>query len=156
MNSLLDQLHDIEGLDWISPWPLAIGWWVVIGVSVLFLGLFIFYVIRRITYKRSWKNDTMKRLAHLEKNLSERNARETVIALSEYLRRIALKHFSRKECAGLVGDDWLKWLKSHDPKGFDWESRGVFLTNVPYAPVDINLSTDKVKDLIHAVRNWVY
>ena len=29
MSSLMQQLHDIEGLDPISPWPLAVGWWVL-------------------------------------------------------------------------------------------------------------------------------
>lgn len=155
MNSLLEQLHDIEGVDPISVWPLAIGWWVLIAMGIAFMVAIGCFVAYQIAFKRSWKNDTFMRLSSLEKNLSEKTARETVIALSEYLRRIVLKRFSRKECAGLMGEAWLKWLAQHDPKHFDWEIRGTLLIEVPYAPENKKLSANQIKDLIHAVRNWV-
>src|SRR5690349_6593876 len=100
MMNLLEQLHDIEGLDPISWWPLPLGWWIVIVVSALFFLLGVWFLIKWITFNRSWKKDTLKKLAKLEKNLSDSTARETAVALSEYLRRIALKRYSRKECAG--------------------------------------------------------
>jgi len=155
MNSLLEQLHDIEGLDPVSWWPLAIGWWVVIVIGIVIVCLIAFYVSYRLAFRRSWKNDTFQRLAQLEKNLSEETARVAVIALSEYLRRIALRRFSRKECAGLVGEAWLQWLTKHDPKKFDWEKRGALLINAPYAPLNHSISIQQIKDLIQAVRNWV-
>jgi hypothetical protein len=155
MNNLLEQLHDIEGLDHISWWPLAIGWWIVIGLGIVLMGVIIWFGVRRLAFMRSWKNDTLKKLAHLEKQLSDDTARASAITLSEYLRRIALKRFSRKECAGLVGNSWLKWLTKHDPKGFDWENKGVLLTDVPYSPVDHRLSANQIKELIQAVRDWV-
>ena len=45
MNSLLEQLHDIEGIDAISMWPLAIGWWVLIALCVLALCILIYFII---------------------------------------------------------------------------------------------------------------
>jgi hypothetical protein len=155
MNSLLEQLHDIEGLDSISPWPLAIGWWVLIGIGVIILCGLVYLIIHRIAFKRSWKSDTLLKLSYLEENLSETTARETIMALSEYLRRIALRRFPRKECAGLTGEAWLKWLATHDPKKFDWENRGTLLINLPYAPPNTLQSPDQIKNLIQAVRNWV-
>ena len=127
MNTLLEQLHDIDGLDAISWWPLAIGWWVLIGLGAhsaqLRIGLC--YVAWRVAFKRSWKSDTFKKLAALERKIFPMTtARKTAITLSEYLRRIALRRFSRKECAGLTGEAWLKWLAGHDPKKFDWEKKG--------------------------------
>jgi len=151
----LERLHDIEGLDPISFWPLSPTTWICF-FAALFILIFVVYVIIRIlSFRRSWKNDTMKKLASLEKNLSDTTAKETAIVLSEYLRRIALKRFSRRECAGLVGDDWLGWLAAHDPKGFDWKEKGSFLIDAPYAPAEILLSTSQMKDLIQAIRNWV-
>jgi hypothetical protein len=155
MNALLEQLNDIDGLDSISGWPLAIGWWVLIAAALLLtLGL-IGYLIYWMTFKRSWKSDTFQKLDDLEKNLSDTTARETVIVLSEYLRRIALRRFSRKECAGLAGEAWLKWLTTHDPKRFDWEKRGVLLIDIPYSPENASLSAGQIKELIHATRSWV-
>jgi Domain of unknown function (DUF4381) len=155
MNSLLEQLHDIEGLDHISWWPLGIGWWVVMGVGLLFVGFVVCYVGLRIAYHSSWKYETLQRLANLEMNLSDATARETAMILSEYLRRIALRRFSRKECAGLAGEDWLKWLSKNDPKNFDWENKGILLLDAPYAPLNKSLSSHQIKDLIQAVRDWI-
>lgn len=156
MNPILEQLHDIEGLDPISAWPLGIGWWVVIGIGVGLACLVIVYGMYRLAFKRSWRNDTYQKLAMLEKDLSEQTARETVVALSEYLRRIILKRFSRKECAGLMGEAWLKWLTKHDPKNFDWEKKGTLLISIPYSPQNYQaISTTEIKSLIQATREWV-
>jgi len=154
-SSLLEQLHDIEGLDAIHWWPLALGWWVVIGAAMVILLALSVYLIRRLAFKRSWKNDALQKLAHLEDNLSEETAKETLVYLSEYLRRIALRNYSRKECAGLTGEKWLIWLKAKDPKQFDWESEGRLLINAPYAPQNTLFPPLKIKNLIQAARSWV-
>lgn len=155
MKSLLEQLHDIDGLDAIHWWPLALGWWVLIGVVVIILSALSVFAIRRLAFKRSWKNDALQKLAHLEGNLSEETANETLVRLSEYLRRIVLRKYSRKECAGLTGENWLKWLKTRDPKQFDWESEGKLLIIVPYAPQNALFPPSKIKTLIQAARSWV-
>lgn len=155
MNSLLEQLHDIEGLDSISSWPLAMGWWALLAIGFFIVCVITCFVVYKLAFKRSWRNDTFQKLAFLEKNLSDARARETAIALSEYLRRIALRRFPRKECAGLVGEAWLKWLAMHDAKKFDWEKKGALLIELPYTPVNHKLSADQIKDLIQAVRDWV-
>jgi uncharacterized protein YfaT (DUF1175 family) len=155
MPSLMQELNDIEGLDAISAWPLAVGWWVLIACATLALGGGIWLLKRRLDYLRSWKRDTIKRLEGLEQNLSSSSSGETVAFLSEYLRRIAVRRFPRKECAGLVGDAWLKWLKEHDPKQFDWTEKGKLLIEIPYAPARRDLPLQQVKELIQAVRHWV-
>ncbi len=152
---MLKQLHDIEGVDKVSWWPLAVGWWFLIIAAVILFTLAVVLLIYWISFKRSWKCDTLNKLSQLEKNLSELTARQTAIDLSEYLRRIALKRFSRKECAGLVGLQWLQWLKSNDAKKFDWETKGKLLTDVPYSPQDSRVSLQEIKNLIQAAKDWV-
>ena len=114
-------------------------------------------MIRRVAFKRSWKNDTLKKLAELEKNLCEVTAKETVIALSEYLRRITLVRFPREEVAGLTGQPWLYWLSQHDPKQFDWQAKGSIIIELPYAPpgVQRTLSVKQIQDLLQAAKYWV-
>ncbi len=158
MTSLLEQLHDIDGLDAIGWWPLSIGWWIATALAASLSIAFLCYVTYRLSFARSWKNDTLQKLARLEKNLSETTAKETAIALSEYLRRIALRRFSRKECASLVAENWLTWLAKHDPKQFDWKTKGIFLINLPYAPENATVSrvtVEQVNDIIQATKNWV-
>lgn len=149
------QLHDIEGLDLISSWPLAIGWWLLIFFAIFLAAVLIVYLFYKLKFKRSWKNFTLQKLALLEENLSDATARETAVILSEYLRRIALMRFSRKECAGLNGEAWLKWLSIHDPKNFDWEKRGAILIEIPYAPIDVKVSASELKKLVEAAKYWV-
>lgn len=156
MPSLLEQLNDIEGIDAISPWPLAIGWWVSFACAMLVLGIPMWMLKRRLDYARSWKRDAFKKLNHLEKNLSLETSAVTIKILSEYLRRIAVRRFPRKECAGLIGVPWLKWLKTHDPKQFDWTEKGKPLIEIPYAPTHIELPPEMIKELIQAIRYWVY
>ena len=97
----------------------------------------------------------MDKLLLLERSLSAEAARDSALQLSDYIRRIALRRYGRKECATLMGMSWLRWLKEHDPKGFDWEKKGSFLIEVPYAPLHYTLPVDEIKDLIQASRNWV-
>lgn len=155
MNELLEKLHDIEGLDSISWWPLAAGWWVILAVGCIIIFVICWFVASKMAFRRSWRYDTFQKLADLEALLSDGSAREILISLSEYLRRIALQRFPRKECAGLVGDVWLKWLTEHDPNNFDWEKKGAFLIDAPYAPVSKQFSSNQVKELIQATRKWV-
>ena len=147
----MQELHDIEGLDAIGFWPLAIGWWICIACAAIFLAGALWLLKRRLNYLRSWKRDTLKKLDYLEHNLSS----SSVALLSEYLRRIVVRRFPRKECAGLIGDEWLHWLKSHDPKQFDWTEKGKLLTEIPYAPVHMEVPSEQIKELIQAVRYWV-
>lgn len=155
MNDLLEQLHDIDGLDHISSWPLAIGWWVLITLGIILVVAIAYFAASRLAFRRSWRHDTFKKLAVLEANLSDTTSKETVIRLSEYLRRIALRRFPRKECAGLVGEAWLQWLTVNDPKYFDWETKGTLLIDTPYAPIHSTIPVERVKDLIQAIKEWV-
>ncbi len=155
MNPLLEQLHDIDGLDAISRWPLALGWWIVIALLTLILIGSLALLLYWIAYKRSWRNDTCNKLNLLDKNLTEITARETLIILSEYIRRIAIKRYKRKECASLMGKAWLQWLARHDPKKFDWEKMGTLLIDAPFAPLNHPLPANQIRELIQAVKNWV-
>lgn len=155
LDSVLNQLHDIEGLDPISIWPLAIGWWLLISLGFLILAAFIYLVVRRLSFRRSWQYDAFLKLAALENNLSAHTACESVVILSDYLRRIVLQRFSRTECASLTGESWLKWLAQHDPADFDWTQKGKILLDAPYAPIDRKVSFEQIEELIQAIRNWV-
>jgi hypothetical protein len=157
--AMLEQLHDIEGLDVISIWPLAIGWWIVLGTIILAL-IGTWYLIKRMLFKRSWKYDTLQKLNYFLKKLSEPSVtnttiQDTTILFSEYLRRIALHRYSRSSCAGLTGETWLEWLSKHDSKKFDWMNQGKLLIKAPYAPTNEDLTAEQLKTLIKAAKEWV-
>jgi hypothetical protein len=155
MNEQLGQLREIEGLDHISWWPLAVGWWAVIALIVLLIVAFIVRKVRKERYSKNWYKDTYKQLSSLQQNLSKDNSQETATILSEIIRRIAIYKYSRNECAGIYGKEWLIWLKSHDPKNFDWETEGQLLIDAPYAPPNASFTPDKIEKLITAIKEWI-
>ncbi len=150
--NLLKQLYDITGLDWISWWPLAPGWWALIALVSLVAGIVYW---RRRAWRLSWKGDAWRTLSAFEAGLSADNAQQTVANLSGLIRRIAMRRFSRTECAGLEGEDWLRWLHEKDPRRFDWERHGALMLEAPYAPDGLVIPPDTIKPLIVAAKTWV-
>jgi hypothetical protein len=151
-NDLLTQLYDIRGLGHISWWPLAPGWWGLIGLMSLVVAVIYW---RRRAYWRSWKGDARRALDQLDAKLTDKNTQETAASLSTLLRRIAMQRHSRQECAGLWGEEWLRWLSKKDPAGFNWATGAVLMVEAPYAPPGRNISAQALKNLTSAARKWV-
>ena len=132
---VLDRMEDIEGVDKANWWPLAPGWYFVIIITLLIVIKFIWSYFRFQAYKRTWQYKISEELTQMKKNLSQENAPQIVIKLSEILRRVAMHKYSRAECAGLEGNAWLKWLTQKDETNFNWEQYGQILTTAVYAPL---------------------
>jgi hypothetical protein len=154
-DDLLRQIDDIKGFGEISLWPLAPGWWVLVGLTAIAVVIAFVVVARRRARRRSWKGEADQTLSDLAANLNGTNAQATAAALSAALRRIAMRKFSRAEFAGLAGEPWLQGLQAHDPRGFDWSHAGHVLLDAPYAPPDTTLRPEAVRTLIHAAMKWV-
>ena len=154
-SNLLAQLDDIKGLDPISWWPLAPGWWALLALAVLALLVAAAMYWRRRAYWRSWRGDAAKALGALYTRLTDANSGEIAGALSILLRRVAMRRFSRPECAGLQGVRWLRWLTANDVAGFDWAAHGTLLIEAPYAPPGRYFSRKSVERLIAAAKRWV-
>lgn len=155
MNELLEKLHDIEGLDSVSMWPLTTFSWIVLIFGVITSIFAVIWLVRWVRFNRSWKKEAYRHLCHLEKKLSPDTSSLIVADLSECLRRIAFHQFTRNECAGLVGCDWLQWLTKHDPKKFNWENEGKLLIEVPYAKEGSIVCRSQTAKLIQAAKGWV-
>jgi hypothetical protein len=160
MNGLggLDGLRDIRGLDDVSVWPLAPGWWLLLGLLVLFLAGVL--VLRRISLPsligpRDWRMEARRLLRDLRRRLPMLDGREAAGEFSELMRRIAMARTSRDECAGLSGTAWLDWLSTRDPTGFDWREYGRVLIEVPYAPPGSRVDPEDLRRLFDAAGFWV-
>ena len=149
--------RDIHGLDAIPWWPLATGWWYVVGlVGLMLLFIGIRYWLFYYTGWLGWRGDAHRQLRYLKKSLPSEDPHAVAGRLSELLRRIALAHSERREAAGLTGDSWLRWLVEHDNAGFDWEQHGQVLLTAPYMPPTMmNVERDELASLIKAATRWV-
>ncbi len=150
---VLRDIHDLDAIPW---WPLAPGWWWVIGLAVLLLlvaGLR--YWIRYSGVIPGWRGDARRQLRALKKALRKDNPRDVAGQLSILLRRIAMARSGRRQAAGLSGDSWLGWLEQNDSTGFSWTQHGRVLLQAPYMPPAITVNRDEVMRLVVAAAHWV-
>ena len=155
VQKLIAQLADINGLNKVNYWPLAIGWWIVLGVLAIVIAIIIFLILRRLAYRRSWKHKTVIQLNAMAERLNQNNGKEIMTELSILLRRLAINRFSRSGVAGLKGKVWAEWLTKNDLAKFDWSIYENLLTETPYAPPGNFSSTEEIKKLINATKKWV-
>ncbi len=154
---MLARLRDIQGLDEISWWPLASGWWLLaLLAGVVLFSLFALLQNLRRYPAGSWRRQAWKELRMLERKADRTPAQQLAGEFSELLRRIAIARLGRSHAAGLSGERWLAWLQEHDPAGFDWTRQGRPLLTLPYAPPDSEqISAVEILTLINAAAAWV-
>jgi len=155
----IDGLRDIRGLDAVSWWPLAPGWWIVLAAVIALAVVAVlwrrFAPVMTFGRPRDWRVDARRLLRDLRRRLPALDARDAITEFSELMRRIAMARTARDECAGLAGAQWLQWLTERDPQGFDWNEYGRLLTEVPYAPPGTQVDADDLRRLLDAAGRWV-
>jgi len=152
-----DQLRDIQGLDTIPWWPLAPGWWLLIGIILLFIMVGIILLKRRCRMVKRRGQDwrVIAKQEWLSLHPSQGSPREQLTFLSILLRRVAIQRHGRETCAGLSGENWLTWLTENDPQGFDWEKNGRIIVELPYCPPETTINEQEVAILYQAVQAWI-
>ncbi len=159
MEPIAYQLRDIRGLDPVSWWPPAAGWWLLLFGTLLTLWLlWRFWPGLRLPVMIgvTWRWDAARQLRDLQRRVGRQDSKQSAGELSELLRRIAMARHGRDACAGLTGSDWLAWLAEHDPQGFAWPAHGRLLLNLPYAPPGTTEAEQKqLHVLIEAARHWI-
>jgi hypothetical protein len=148
-------LRDIQGLDPISWWPLAIGWWIAIGLFfALILSLAIFKFIQLRKHRR-WEYQLLTQLDQLDEAITPENSQKTARELAEMMRRIALERYSRQQCANLQGSRWLDWLSEKDPAHYNWSQSSIALIEAPFRQPGFVVESDCLRKTIHAMKGWV-
>ena len=154
---MVTRLRDIQGLDEISWWPLAPGWWLLVLLVILLLFALVSVVRNQRRYPAgSWRRNAWKQLRTLKRQADRMPTQQIAEELSELLRRIAIARLGRARAAGLSGEPWLNWLQQHDPAGFAWTRFGKPLLTLPYAPPGTSQdSIEQLLPLIDAAFVWV-
>ena len=101
---LLEQLAPLRAPDAIGLLPLAPGWWAVIALLAITVGILLYFAFRR--YQRAaYRRAGVQWLTELEADSAD------VQMLSRALKATALKAYSPNTVAGLSGDDWPNFLR---------------------------------------------
>lgn len=129
------QLRDIHLPEAVSWWPLAPGWWLLVGM-IIAMGVIGFFVYRYYQHRRLHRAARLElekiRLAYVETGDGQRLLR----SVSIWLRRVCLSVYPRLDVAGLTGKAWLQFLDEaliHKKRAerFTTETGGL-LTHAPY------------------------
>lgn len=112
--SPLDQLADIHLPSDVSWWPLAPGWWILIGILVIaVIGLLIW---RRYKAQNVYRLIAQQELTAIYATYEQsKDAAAYLQALSILLRRTALTAYPKQFNASIKGTEWLQWLDSVCP-----------------------------------------
>jgi hypothetical protein len=153
MNNKNFLIKDIEPLQEVSFFPLAIVWWLVIFLFIaLIIGLISYFIIRKkskdiiniVNYLKLTKDDIEKQDSH-----------QIIIKISKIIRLLAIRKFSRKDCASLIDKEWLLWLTKNDPNKFNWLKEADILTRAPYMKKFNNIANIKITKIIDATLGWI-
>lgn len=148
----LRDLHLPEAISW---WPLAPGWWLVMGLVLIALG----YLLRIWLRSRSRGAARRYALRHLDALVHEYEQHKDFVSfgakVSELLRRTMLAYAPREDVAGLTGDEWLEWLDQGLARPVFVNGPGRQILDLPYRNPDSELPAADVDRLIAAVRHRV-
>ena len=91
-------------------WPLAPGWWVLIGLAACGLLYLLWRAFRKYQHNAA-RRKALSQLRYLKAEYLWRgDAISLGLQLSELLRRAMIAYAPRDEVAGLTGTSWLEWL----------------------------------------------
>lgn len=150
INSPLADLRDIHLPDPISWWPLAPGWWILIGMGLLCLATAYIFLIQR--QRAVVKRTALAELAAIRSRHSQqRDNLQTAKELSALLRRVCISVGTQQQSAALVGNAWLKHLDRIGHCNDFTEGPGRLLTEAPYRQ---QTDTD-ASELIDLCQRWL-
>lgn len=128
-------LRDIHLPTQVSWWPPAPGWWLVLGIILLFIVVAVL-LYRRYQVRKLYQAATQELQKIKQDYAQTHDDQQLVQQLSIYLRRACLTFYPRVDVAGLTGNAWLEFLdsvleNSKDPRRFGDEAARV-LVSAPY------------------------
>lgn len=146
----LENLRDIHLPEPVSWWPLAIGWWVLIGFILVTVVLSLFYIYYR---RRTLKFAALAELSELRKRYTKTELTKTAMAteLSVLLHRIAI-HLQDREHGVKADKAWCHYLSKGD-KGMSAEV-AEFISQAPYRNIEDRSAPD-VNTLLDTTEQWI-
>ena len=152
----LQNLNDIVLPAAISWWPLATGWYVLIGFLLIALAWFSYRSLRR------WINNGYRRAALYELQLLEDRVHKpgqrdaSLRQIPVLLKRTALSVYPRSQVASLSGKDWFHFLNSTVKNPSFNENTTNTLNVVSYSTGELSKVDSKATtNLINASRSWL-
>jgi hypothetical protein len=135
----------------ISWWPLAPGWWILLGLFCLLI-LAIFLLRRWIIKQRKMpKRVALRGLEKLQRDYQQHHNPQTLIqGVSILLRRFFITEYSRTQVASLTGEAWLQFLDQQLGKPQFTQGEGRCLIEAPYQ-AHVKFEVETLLKICHSI-----
>lgn len=149
-NSGALQLQDIHLPADAGVWPLALGWWVLLVLTIL-LTIWLLRKAYKIAKQKKKRRIILSELTTLQNQLTQSPNNKTIASINILLRKVAISVYSREKIASLTGAEWLKLLDNSVKNAGFSKGAGRILIDAPYQANDIsNLNLAEFTPLIRA------
>ena len=152
----LQNLNDIVLPATVGWWPLATGWYVLIGFLLIALAWFSYRSLRH------WINNGYRRAALRELQLLEDRAHQaeerdaSLRQIPVLLKRTALSVYPRSQVASLSGKDWFNFLNSTVKNPLFSEAITDTLNTVSYSTGELgSIDSQATTALFDVSRSWL-
>lgn len=154
MNDPLDlPLRDIHLPEAVSSWPPAWGWWALLALLAVLVGLGFFLAWWRRQQRASAVSLARMEFERICKRYDEAgDAMQLVKDSSGLLRRLSISLFPREQVASLTGEEWLSFLDEQSGDQAFSRGSGRILVDAPYRPA---LESAEVGELITCCEAWI-
>ena len=138
----------------ISWWPLAYGWWIVIGLVLIAL-IAAFFVVRHLVEQRRHnpKREALNALLVIEQS-STLTRQQAALECNTLLKRTALSLYPREQVASLSGKAWLAFLIAHTEKPLAQELEAL-IGSLYQADTDTPVDQKALKAFTDVTRAWI-
>ncbi len=116
-------------------WPLALGWWVLLGLLIIAIAVFIFWQSRPPVRLR---RIALRELRKLQTTVTEDIA--FAQELENLMRRFAVVRYGRDTVANLSGDRWIEFVVKHGGASWSGDSGASLLRTAYGGAATVNRS----------------
>jgi len=152
----LQNLNDIVMPATISWWPLATGWYVLIGLMLIACAWLSYRSVNRWINNR-YRRAALRELQVLEERIQHSGERdESLRQVPVLLKRTALSVYPRSQVASLSGKDWFHFLNSTVKKPSFTETTASTLNTISYSTGELrDVDSQASTALLIASRSWL-
>ena len=146
----LAALHPLREPGLIGWWPLAPGWWIVIGLVVLALAALAFALYRQYA-ANSYRRLAVEQLQSIHGQwLADGDSQSYTVAINALLKRVALYAYPAREVAAFSGSRWTQFLN----EGL-LASGSSFPDSFINAAYQQQVSSSDCQNLLDTAQRWV-
>ena len=152
----LQNLNDIVLPATVGWWPMATGWYFLIGLMLIALAWFGYRSLRDWT-KNRYRRAALRELQLLEDRIHDADERDASLRqIPILLKRTALSAYPRSQVASLTGDDWFYFLNSTVKTESFTGSTVSVLNTISYSSGKLTaIDSQAATTLLNASRQWL-